>query len=280
MSWLITGTQKVKGLLDEFSGAAAAYSLRDLTFLRGGPVVRVRRSSDNTEQDFTAAQVTDGTLTTFCGAGNGFVRTWYDQSGSGNHVAQTATGSQPQIIVSGVLNLLNTKPALKFNGSSSFLSGGNILNVGSNSFNTFVFSELANDNTLFAKALLGGLSGRYNLGTFSGNTSCLFTTTASDDRSATTANLYGKALYSSQVINGSSNKLFVNNVERASTAVPSYSNLSNSSRFLVGAYNNATDTGQVSYLNGSMCELIMYFSNQSGSRSAISSSINAHYSIY
>lgn len=280
MSWLVTGTFKNKLLLDEYGGAAAAYSLRNLTILSDAPVVRVRRSSDNTEQDLTAAQVTDGTLITFCGAGNGFVRTWYDQSGNGNHVVQTATGSQPQIIVSGELNLLNTKPALKFNGSTTFLSGGNILNIGSNSFNTFVFSELSNNNTLIAKGLLGGLAARYNLGTFSGNTSCLFTTTASNDLSATTATLYGKALYSSQVINGSSNKLFVNDVERASTAVPSYSNLSNSSRFLVGAYNDGTDTGQVSYLNGSMCELIMYFSNQSGSRSAISSSINAHYSIY
>jgi hypothetical protein len=75
MSWVITGSQKNKGLLDEFTGSAAAYSLRNLTFLRGGPVVRVRRSSDNAESDFTATQVSDGTLTAFCGAGNGFVRT-------------------------------------------------------------------------------------------------------------------------------------------------------------------------------------------------------------
>ena len=113
MSWLITGAQKNKGLLDEFAGAAAAYSLRDLTFLRGGPVIRVRRSSDNTEQDFTADQVTDGTLTTFCGAGNGFVRTWYDQSGNGRHLQETVTGSQLSIVTSGSLESDGGLPAIR-----------------------------------------------------------------------------------------------------------------------------------------------------------------------
>jgi hypothetical protein len=113
MSWLITGAQKNKGLLDEFAGAAAAYSLRDLTFLRGGPVIRVRRSSDNTEQDFTAAQVTDGTLTTFCGAGDGFVRTWYDQSGNGRHLRQATTASQLSIVTSGTLELDGGLPAIR-----------------------------------------------------------------------------------------------------------------------------------------------------------------------
>jgi hypothetical protein len=117
MSWVITGSQKNKGLIDEFTGAAAAYSLRDLTFLRGGPVVRVRRSSDNAESDFTATQVSDGTLATFCGAGNGFVRTWYDQSGNGNHAinsTNTVGSRQPQIVTSGAVNLLNSKPCLTY----------------------------------------------------------------------------------------------------------------------------------------------------------------------
>ena len=44
--------------------AAAAYSLRSLT--GGDPkVVRVRRASDNSEQDFTASGVTSGALTSF-----------------------------------------------------------------------------------------------------------------------------------------------------------------------------------------------------------------------
>jgi hypothetical protein len=114
MSWVITGREAGSlGLLDQYAGAAAAYSLRSLTLYYTGPVVRVRRSSDNTEQDFTAAQVTDGTLTTFCGAGNGFVRTWYDQSGNGIHLQQSTNDSQLTIVSGGSVVTDGGKPAIQ-----------------------------------------------------------------------------------------------------------------------------------------------------------------------
>jgi hypothetical protein len=49
-------------LLAEYGGAAAAYSLRALNG-NGDSVVRVRRASDNDEEDFTALQVSSGELT-------------------------------------------------------------------------------------------------------------------------------------------------------------------------------------------------------------------------
>jgi hypothetical protein len=281
--WLLNPYRFAAGvalLLDLYPSAAAAYSLRLLRTAYNGPVIRVRRSSDNTEQDFTAAQVTDGTLTAFCGAGNGFVRTWYDQSGNGIHIAQTDNTKQPQTVTSGAVNTLNSRPAVKFDGSNDFLTGGDVLDLGSNSLSSFAFSDPGNNQSVYAKALLAGLAGRYNMGTFSGNTSTLVTTTASNDLSATVASLYGKALYSQQVINGASNKLFVNNIERASVNIPAYSALNNTSRFLVGAYNNSNDSGEVAFLGGSIGDLIIYLSNQSSNREGISGNINAHYGIY
>ena len=104
------------GLLADYPGAAAAYSLRNLIDTTTS-VVRVRRSSDNTEQDFTSAEITDGTLTTFTGVNDGFVTTWYDQSGNGVNAAQTTATRQPvQIVDSGVVILENGKPTLKYNG--------------------------------------------------------------------------------------------------------------------------------------------------------------------
>ena len=44
------------GIGKKFGGAAAAYSLRDVGAMNG-PVVRVRRDSDNAEQDFSALAV-------------------------------------------------------------------------------------------------------------------------------------------------------------------------------------------------------------------------------
>jgi hypothetical protein len=48
--------------------------------------------------------------------GNGFVTTWYDQSGNSRNSTQTTAAYQPQIVSSGSLLLLNTKGSIEFNG--------------------------------------------------------------------------------------------------------------------------------------------------------------------
>jgi hypothetical protein len=143
MSWLITPQQKNKGLLDNYPGSAAAYSLRDLTFLRGGPVVRVRRSSDNTEANFTAAQVSDGSLAAWVGAGNnGFVRTWYDQSGNERHLEQTTNASQLRIVVNGTVEADEGKPALRSPTRSVYLTLSCGWNVAPSNPQLFLVSRL------------------------------------------------------------------------------------------------------------------------------------------
>ena len=88
--------------------AAAAYSLRNLT--GGDPLaVRVRRDTgggagDDDEQDFTVSGISAGALVAFVGSGNdGFVTTWYDQSGNGRNATQTTAANQPKIVNSGSL---------------------------------------------------------------------------------------------------------------------------------------------------------------------------------
>ena len=103
------------GVLDFAPGAAAAYSLRSLSRSYAGPVVTVRRSSDPDEAPFTAAEVSDGTLAAFCGAGDGFVKQWWDQSGNANHASQTTPGYQPQIVSSGTVVVEGDRPSIDFN---------------------------------------------------------------------------------------------------------------------------------------------------------------------
>jgi len=93
---------------------AAAYSLRSLT--GGDPrAVRIRRSSDNSEQDFTVSEISAGALVDFVGSGNdGFVETWYDQSGNGNDLTQATASKQPTIVTSGAINTRNSQPIVKF----------------------------------------------------------------------------------------------------------------------------------------------------------------------
>ena len=117
MMMLIKGGVPVETpLLDEYGGASAAYSLRNLSSTTTS-VVRVRRSSDNTEQDFSETQITDGTLTTFTGSGDGLVAIWYDQSGNSLNLLQSSATSQPKIVDNGALILENGFPVVFYSDS-------------------------------------------------------------------------------------------------------------------------------------------------------------------
>lgn len=90
-------------LLDAYPGAAAAYSLRQLSSTYSGDAIRVRRSSDNAEQNigFVSNELDTASLETFCSGTDGFVRTWYDQSGNSNEAKQETLTQQPQIVSNG-----------------------------------------------------------------------------------------------------------------------------------------------------------------------------------
>jgi hypothetical protein len=138
-------------LLDLYPGAIGAWSLRKLRNGYSGSAIRVRRASDNAEQNigFDINGDLDTTaLTAFCTGTNGFVTTWYDQSGNNKNALQTTAISQPKIhdSVTGVLTQ-NGKPAASFDGINDFFLCG-LLNGGTkpsnfSSFNVSKFNTLA-----------------------------------------------------------------------------------------------------------------------------------------
>ncbi len=127
-------------LLDTYTEATAAYSLRKVrSDYVGGPIV-VRRSSDNNTVSvgFTSAGELDtAALLSFCGSGDGFVQRWYDQAGS-NDLVQNSTSAQPQIVASGAVVTVNNHPAVDFNGTSHYMDIASVtLNPSSNAVLTF-----------------------------------------------------------------------------------------------------------------------------------------------
>lgn len=95
--------------LDSTSASAVgAWSLyRRLVGSYGGNCIRVRRSSDDSEQDIgfgADGYLDESALSTFVGSNNGFVAKVYDQSGNSNDLSQSTNSQQPQIVVSGVIN--------------------------------------------------------------------------------------------------------------------------------------------------------------------------------
>ena len=128
------------GLFDDYPGAAAGYSVRRLNTLYTGACMRVRRSSDNTEQNIGFdgnGELDTAALISFVGPGNsGFVRTWFDQSqsggtGVGKDLEQTAAARQPLIYNGTSIVTENGKPAIDFDGVDDGLN--NSTNVTSSS---------------------------------------------------------------------------------------------------------------------------------------------------
>jgi len=101
------------------------YSLRKVRPAYSGNCIEVRRSSDNTTSNigFDAnGNLDTAALLTFAGAGNAFVRTWYNQStGGGLNFEQTTNANQPQIVSSGALVTNGGKVAIRIT-TTTFMS--------------------------------------------------------------------------------------------------------------------------------------------------------------
>jgi hypothetical protein len=119
-----SGAPAYVGLLDTYPNAAAAYSTRLLRAAYSGNAIRVRRSGDNSETNigFVSGNLDTANLTAFCIAGggtqNGFVVTWFDQSGNSNDITNATAAQQPQIVSGGSMLLVGTRPYLDLTGEN------------------------------------------------------------------------------------------------------------------------------------------------------------------
>lgn len=123
--------------------AAAAYSLRKL--IRSSTrCLRVRRSSDNSETDigYVGKELDQSSLTSFCGAGDGFVTKWYNQmtDGASGNFAQTTAADQPEIVTSGSVLILHSKPVFKFSNSTKNIACDDLTLFKNKDYNRIYFT--------------------------------------------------------------------------------------------------------------------------------------------
>jgi len=259
------GAAPFVGLLDTYSGAAAAYSLRQLSSSYSGDAIRVRRASDNAELNigFVANELDTASLTTFCSGTNGFVTTWYDQSGNARNAVETVAVNQPKIYDSilGVV-LTNGKPAMTFDGVNDGLisSLGSVTNF--TAFNVVqqqtlqsayrsyygganIFRNVMGQEPSFKYYLLGG----------------------NQFISPETRNLNQNLFYS--LFNGALSELQINaNLYSGSITAATTNNM----------YICRSFYGE--FANANYQEFILYNSNQSSNRIGINTNINDYYGIY
>ena len=255
------------GLLDTYSGAAAAYSLRLLDSTYSGSAVRVRRASDNAEQDiaFSNNELDTATLESFASGTDAFVTTWYDQSGNGNNATQTTASAQPQIVSSGSTILDGGKPSILINATSVSSSVR---------LQTQEFS-LTQPFTMF------GVATAYDV---SDNTQQL-----TDNRDSTVSaglaiqvnsNAYaigagGLLVYKNPAINGSAIHYGLFNGSNSNAGYNGANGIT-----IGGARGIGSPVSSSYGWVGSIYELIVYDVNQSTNRTGIETNINDFYSIY
>jgi hypothetical protein len=263
-------------LLDQFEGAASAYSVRKLSSSYSGSTLRVRRSSDNTEKDIgfdSNGDLDTSVLTTFVGANDGFVVTLYDQSGNGNDATQTTAASQPQIVSSGSVITSASLPTVDFDGSNDYLELTGTPTVDNLSiFTVFQSDNSSQDSVIFAKAenssnfISSGIRAnqravRYvNNGTLT-NKSISFTDTTSAHQSSVIAETTTPDV-----------DIWVDGSQGSGSQNPRASSIA--TQGIIGARQ-----GGLSPFNGKISEFVLYLTDETTNRTAIESNINAYYNI-
>jgi hypothetical protein len=268
---------QVVPLLDAYPNAAAAYSLRKLRTAYTGSAIRVRRT-DNNELDigFTSTGALDTTaLLAFTGTGaldNGFVTTWYDQSGNGRNATETSALNQPQIVSSGSVILENGKPAAQFDGSNDVMTGAGF---GTGAERSVFLTMRGNGNG-------NGYENYYifiqSLPSTTGNFMHLFST---DYTSVINANFPTASLdiFTSNAVDTQS---LLTTIKTTSTSelFKNSTSLGTGSGTQNLEENLSIGNFDTNYAFFKMQEMVVYNSNQSSNRTGIETNINSYYGIY
>ena len=231
-----------------------------------GALVEIRRSSDdlvknfyydsNNELSLDSTDWNGTTLSSWIGSDDGFVRTWYDQSGNANNAQQTNTSLQPQIVSSGSLIQSNSKPSIAFdlrdNLNLSSINGYTVFNV--SKLDAFGIRNYLSWNGSLGFQLrgLGGGIGVWN----------------SSDGGYTVDQDLNQHLSYFRYTGTAYDMDFDNNGIETTGA-----------QALVPVINIGRNDNNFS-INGKTQELIYYATDQASNKAGISSNINSYYSIY
>jgi hypothetical protein len=268
--------QKTPLLLDIFPNASVSYSLRKLRTNYNGACIRVRRSSDNAEQDigFVNNELDTASLLLFTGSGSGFVKTWYDQSLNAFNATNTTNSQQPRIVVSGAIDISSLKPSLRWiNGSFQRLLS--TFSVIPQPISVFSVAQLSQATGIDASVLYDSNSSSGFLYYSRGNSETpnnVWRTSAPSgvDLTVTTSNVN---LFFN-LYNGNASSAYINN------------SIIGSGNFGTGSLTGLTIGNLRNNLvpsydwSGWISELIIYGSDQFLNRQMIQNNINNYYNIY
>lgn len=260
-------------LLDTYPNAAVAYSLRKLRTAYTGSAIRVRRSSDNAEQDiaFSGNDLDTASMLTFVGAGNGFVTTWYDQSTNANNSTQATAANQAQIVSSGslILDVDTNKITTTWTSDRYDLTSG--INPNTQYLSVSATRRQTTSGVLIGLGVavsIGGSNGQTPLAWIGTGTLRSYMPSTVIHNTITTADGY---IITSEKNASNLKTMYLNGVAQPTTATEAPS-----------AGNNINVFGQAggNYTLGQYQEYIYWNSEQSANRTGIEDNINTYWNAY
>ena len=257
------------GLLDTYSGASGAYSLRLLSSTYSGSAIKVRRSDDNEEQDigFRNNELDTSTLETFSLGSDCFVTTWYDQSGNSNNATNSTAANQPKIVSSGTTITENGKPAIEYDGSGDQLQLGSAIDLSNQFFLPLVYKS---NRTSSEDYVLYGNGGSSRIRLYQGLYR-LYIDNVTYGFSTANDNFGTQYLFTNEA--DSSRNL---SVYRNGGQIGSSENIPIGDNWII----EYLGYGSSRPITGLLQEVVIYASDQSSYRSGIETNINDYYSIY
>lgn len=269
------------GLLDTYGGAAAAYSLRKLSSTYTGDAIRVRESGGDTEADIgfdDNGDLDTTALLAHCGANDGYVTTWYDQSGNGVNVSNSNATQQPTIVNSGALATQNGKPAIDwgFQQSTILLRTSSATVVGdTNGMSAFSVSWQDSDSATSAAPIFDSYDNSDRI-IYTGVDSSvdLYAGVHGNDPILSPNILSNYTLLSQTSTSSGDGEIYLNG-----SLIGSDSAYTGDAR-LITIGTTRTGIGQANTHSGNIQEVIFYANDNVSNRESIESNINNYYSIW
>ena len=264
-------------LLDTYTGAAAAYSLRRLSSSYVGSAVEVYNGSSYADIGFNVfGELDTVALAAHCGSNDGFVSKWYCQSGNSNDAVQATTANMPKIYdgTTGVVTE-NGKPAVEFDGSNDSLTSSTPPFSGTTNRTSFTVSKAntsTSDDIIYGINSIAGATG--TAWQLTAETQLRVSGRIAFNNSAQTIHSLGTLVFDGTTVNDA-NFYLNGSITTQGTSTGATINTSNND-WAIGN----TPTVNTFY-DGKQQELIFYANAKSSTdRTGIESNVNTFYSIY
>ncbi len=208
---------------------------------------------------------------------NGFVETWYDQSGNGRDAVQATAANQPKIVENGSLLTLSGKPTIKPDGTNDFLINENSIwdTISNSALSCFTVTEKTSltNRILWAIGSSSNEDGDWLIGGggTAGNVQFRGGRVVSASSSIGTS---GTVLLTALDVSGGDG--FVNG-----TAIGSPSSTTpNVTADRLVLFNRRGSSSSSTFTNQALSEIIFYSFDATDNRTALETNINGHYSIF